>query len=169
MKTMKTMKTITRNYLTAIILTVMITSNAQGQSRMKEEKDKSTTYKTVKIDDLDIFYREAGDEKKPTLLLLHGYPTSSHMFRNLMKDLSSDYHLIAPDYPGFGRSSQPAMSEFDYTFENMSIIIEKLLKQLNINKYSIYLMDYGAPIGFRIAAKHPEESRIFNHPKWKCL
>jgi pimeloyl-ACP methyl ester carboxylesterase len=156
MKTMKTMKTITRNYLTAIILTFMITSNAQGQSRMKEEKDKSTTYKTVKIDDLDIFYREAGDEKKPTLLLLHGYPTSSHMFRNLIKDLSSDYHLIAPDYPGFGRSSQPAMTEFDYTFNNMSIIIEKLLKELDINKYSIYLMDYGAPIGFRIAAKHPE-------------
>nr|WP_321236179.1 alpha/beta hydrolase [uncultured Psychroserpens sp.] len=150
------MKTIIRNYVTAVILTFMFTSSVQGQLRTEDEGNQ-TVFKTEKVDGLDIFYREAGDKNKPTLLLLHGYPTSSHMFRNLIKDLASDYHLIAPDYPGFGRSSQPSMREFDYTFDNMSRVIEKLLKQLKINRYSIYLMDYGAPIGFRIASKHPEK------------
>jgi len=121
------------------------------------EKEKSATlYKNVSINGLNIFYREVGDVNKPTILLLHGYPTSSHMFRNLMTDLSVQYHVIAPDYPGFGRSDQPSMKDFDYTFDNMAIIVEDLLKELNINKYSIYLMDYGAPIGFRIASKYPE-------------
>ena len=93
----------------------------------------------------------------PQFLLLHGYPTSSHMFRNLIRDLSDDYHLLAPDYPGFGRSDQPPMSEFDYTFENMSKIVEGFLEALKVEKFSIYLMDYGAPIGYRIAAKYPEK------------
>jgi len=117
--------------------------------------DLKTSYKSIEIKGLDIFYREAGDKNKPTILLLHGYPTSSHMFRNLMTDLSVQYHVIAPDYPGFGRSEQPLMKDFDYTFDNMSKIVEELLNKLNINKYSIYLMDYGAPIGFRIASKYP--------------
>jgi pimeloyl-ACP methyl ester carboxylesterase len=115
-----------------------------------------TLHKTVEINGVDIFYREAGNKHKPTILLLHGYPTSSHMFRNLMEDLSDEYHLIAPDYPGFGNSEQPPMTDFDYTFDNMSNIVEGLLEKLEIKKYSIYLMDYGAPIGFRIAAKYPE-------------
>ena len=93
---------------------------------------------------------------KPTILLLHGYPTSSHMFRNLITDLSVQYHVLAPDYPGFGRSDQPKMKDFDYTFDNMASIVEGFLRELKVNKYSIYLMDYGAPIGFRIASKHPE-------------
>ncbi|MCZ6564539.1 MAG: alpha/beta fold hydrolase, partial [Gammaproteobacteria bacterium] len=116
----------------------------------------ATTHKTVQVNGLEIFYREAGSESAPTILLLHGYPTSSHMFRNLIRDLSDQYHLLAPDYPGFGRSEQPPMSEFDYTFDNMSMIVESFLEALNVEKFSIYLMDYGAPIGFRIAAKHPE-------------
>ena len=115
----------------------------------------ASSYKTVQVNGLDIFYREAGSSNAPTILLLHGYPTSSHMFRNLMRDLSDQYHLLAPDYPGFGRSAQPPMSEFEYTFDNMSKIVEGFLQALNVEKYSIYLMDYGAPIGFRIAAKHP--------------
>jgi len=115
-----------------------------------------TTYKTVKIEGLDIFYREAGPKNAHTILLLHGYPTSSHMFRNLINDLSDRYHLLAPDYPGYGRSEQPPMSEFDYTFDNMSKIIEGFLDALNVEKFSIYLMDYGAPIGYRIAAKYPQ-------------
>jgi pimeloyl-ACP methyl ester carboxylesterase len=114
-------------------------------------------FKTIKVNDLDIFYREAGSTDKPTILLLHGYPTSSHMFRNLMQDLSNDYHLIAPDYPGYGNSEQPSMAAFDYTFDNMALIVEGLLEELKIKKYSIYLMDYGAPIGFRIAAKYPNK------------
>lgn len=116
-----------------------------------------TSYHTRKINGVDIFYREAGDKKKPTLVLLHGYPTSSHMFRNLINNLAGDFHLIAPDYPGYGRSEQPPMANFEYTFENMSKIVTKLLSELDIQKYSLYLMDYGAPIGFRIASASPEK------------
>ncbi len=116
----------------------------------------TTFHKNVTVKGVNIFYREAGDVNKPTILLLHGYPTSSHMFRNLITDLSVRYHVLAPDYPGFGRSDQPMMKEFDYTFDNMAILVEGFLEELNVEKYSIYLMDYGAPIGFRIASKYPE-------------
>jgi len=122
-----------------------------------ERKANSTLYKTVEVNELNIFYREAGDVNKPTILLLHGYPTSSYMFRNLLTDLSVQYHVLAPDYPGFGKSDQPTIEEFNYTFDNMSNIVEGFLKELNINNYSIYLMDYGAPIGFRLASKYPEK------------
>lgn len=111
----------------------------------------------TKVSGVEIFYREAGEKGKPVLVLLHGYPTSSHMYRNLLHNLSDKYHLIAPDYPGFGRSEQPPMADFNYTFENFSVLIESLLEQLNITKFSLYLMDYGAPIGFRIAANHPQK------------
>jgi len=116
-----------------------------------------TTFKTENINGVEIFYREAGDISKPTLVLLHGYPTSSHMYRNLIQSLSHKYHLIAPDYPGYGRSEQPPMAEFDYTFDNFAKIITALLQRLNIQKYSLYLMDYGAPVGFRIASASPEK------------
>lgn len=119
-------------------------------------KNYPTFHKNVSVDGTNIFYREAGDINKPTILLLHGYPTSSHMFRDLITDLSAQYHVLAPDYPGFGRSDQPRIKEFDYTFDNMANIVEGFLKELKVKKYSIYLMDYGAPIGFRIAAKYPE-------------
>jgi len=121
-----------------------------------KEKTHATLHKTIKVNGLDIFYREAGDVNKPTILLLHGYPTSSYMFRNLITDLSVRYHVLAPDYPGFGRSDQPKMKDFDYTFDNMANIIESFLEELKVEKYSIYLMDYGAPIGFRIASKYPD-------------
>lgn len=116
-----------------------------------------TTFNTIKINGVDIFYREAGDKKNPTLVLLHGYPTSSHMYRNLIRDLSDKYHLIAPDYPGYGRSEQPPMAEFQYTFDNFANIVSALLEKLEIRKFSLYLMDYGAPIGFRIASASPEK------------
>ena len=119
--------------------------------------ERATTHNTIKVNGVDIFYREAGPTDKPTILLLHGYPTSSHMFRNLITDLSSDYHVLAPDYPGYGRSEQPAIEQFDYTFDNMALIVEGFLEAKKVGKYSIYLMDYGAPIGFRIAAKYPEK------------
>ena len=115
-----------------------------------------TSHQTVKVNGVNIFYREAGPKNAPTLLLLHGYPTSSHMFRNLIEDLSDKYHLIAPDYPGYGNSEQPSMANFEYSFDNMALLVEGLLEELKVEKYSIYLMDYGAPIGFRIAAKYPE-------------
>jgi pimeloyl-ACP methyl ester carboxylesterase len=116
-----------------------------------------TTFNTVKINGVEIFYREAGDRKNPTLVLLHGYPTSSHMYRNLIRDLSDRYHLIAPDYPGYGRSEQPPMAKFEYTFDNFAKIVTALLEKLEIRKYSLYLMDYGAPVGFRIASASPEK------------
>jgi len=125
-------------------------------SDSKEITTQATFYKNVTVNGVNIFYREAGDISKPTILLLHGYPTSSHMFRNLITDLSVQYHVLAPDYPGFGRSDQPAIADFEYTFDNMAVIVEGFLEALNVEKYSIYLMDYGAPIGFRIAAKYPE-------------
>ncbi|MFH4964058.1 alpha/beta hydrolase [Gaetbulibacter sp. M235] len=112
---------------------------------------------TTKVNGINIFYREAGQKGKPALVLLHGYPTSSHMYRNLLQSLSDDYYLIAPDYPGFGRSEQPSIADFNYTFENFTRIIEGLLEQLDINKFSLYLMDYGAPIGFRIASENPQK------------
>ncbi len=115
-----------------------------------------TLHKTVKVDGLDIFYREAGPENAPTILLLHGFPTSSHMFRNLIPALSDKFHLVAPDYPGFGHSSMPSVKEFDYTFDHLSQVIDKFTRKLGLNRYSLYVMDYGAPVGFRLAARHPE-------------
>ncbi|HEY9741931.1 MAG TPA: alpha/beta hydrolase [Coleofasciculaceae cyanobacterium] len=113
-------------------------------------------YRTVSIDGLDIFYREAGSRSNPTILLLHGFPTSSHMFRNLIPALADRFHLVAPDYPGYGNSSMPSLDEFDYTFDHLAEIVEKFVAAIDLKKYSLYVMDYGAPIGYRIAAKYPE-------------
>jgi pimeloyl-ACP methyl ester carboxylesterase len=115
-----------------------------------------TTFRTVLIDGLDIFYREAGSRDNPTILLLHGFPTSSHMFRNLIPALADRFHLIAPDYPGYGNSSMPTIDEFEYTFDRLAEIMEKFITAIDLKKYSLYVMDYGAPVGYRIAAKHPE-------------
>ena len=114
------------------------------------------TYNTVKVEGLDIFYREAGSKDSPTLVLLHGFPTSSHMFRNLMAMLEDRFHLVAPDYPGFGNSSMPTVDEFEYSFDHLADVMDGFLDALNLKKYSLYVFDYGAPIGYRIAAKHPE-------------
>lgn len=112
--------------------------------------------RTMEIGGLNIFYREAGSRENPTVLLLHGFPTSSHMFRNLIPELAKSYHVVAPDYPGFGSSSMPLVNEFDYTFDNLAEIVDEFTERLEIKKYSLYVMDYGAPVGFRLAAKHPE-------------
>ncbi len=114
-------------------------------------------YKTVTIDGLDIFYREAGNPENPTILLLHGFPTSSHMFRNLIPALADEFHLVAPDYPGYGFSAMPKVDEFEYSFDNVAKIVDKLIDALGLDKYSIYLMDYGAPVGFRVATHRPEK------------
>lgn len=113
-------------------------------------------HKTVNIDGLDIFYREAGSKDMPTLLLLHGFPTSSQMFRNLIPALADRYHVVAPDYPGFGNSSMPSVTEFDYSFDNLAKIVDRFTQKLELRHYSLYVMDYGAPVGFRLAAAHPE-------------
>ncbi len=113
------------------------------------------SYKVEKIDGLNIAYREAGDPANPTVLLLHGFPTSSHMFRNLIPELATAYHVIAPDYPGFGASDMPAAADYDYTFANAAETVTELLDVKGVGKYSVYLMDYGAPVGYRMFANEP--------------
>lgn len=115
-----------------------------------------TVHKTVDVDGLEIFYREAGPKDAPTILLLHGFPTSSHMFRNLIPQLSDRFHVVAPDYPGFGNSSMPTVDQFHYTFDNLAKVMERFIKKVGLKSYSLYLMDYGAPVGFRLAVSHPE-------------
>ncbi len=113
---------------------------------------------TITVDGQTIFYREAGDkEKGPTILLLHGFPTSSHMFRNIIPALSDKFHLVAPDYPGFGYNSMPPVDKFEYTFDHLAEIVDKLITQIGLERYSLYVMDYGAPVGYRLAVKHPEK------------
>ena len=113
-------------------------------------------YSVANINGINIFFRECGDKSKPTFLLLHGFPSSSHMFRNLMPLLSEKFHVIAPDYVGFGQSDAPGVDVFEYTFEHLTDYTEALLKMLGIEKYYMYVFDYGAPIGFRLALRAPE-------------
>lgn len=115
-----------------------------------------TLHKTVNVNGLEIFYREAGPKDAPIILLLHGFPTSSHMFRNLIPQLSDRYHVVAPDYPGFGNSSMPTVDQFTYSFDNLAKVMEQFTQEVGLKSYSLYLMDYGAPVGFRLAASHPE-------------
>jgi pimeloyl-ACP methyl ester carboxylesterase len=113
-------------------------------------------YKSIRVAGLEIFYREAGDPSKPVILLLHGFPSSSHMYRDLMNDLSASYHLIAPDYPGFGSSSCPSPEQFTYSFDHLADIMMNFIDTLGLRHYVLYMQDYGGPIGFRIACRHPE-------------
>ncbi|MBO9729325.1 MAG: alpha/beta hydrolase [Chitinophaga sp.] len=113
-------------------------------------------YKTVTVNQVNIFYREAGSPDAPTILLLHGFPSSSHMYRDLINDLADKYHVIAPDYPGFGGSSIPPLTTFDYTFDNLARIMEQFIDTLGLKKFTWYLQDYGGPVGFRIITKRPD-------------
>jgi pimeloyl-ACP methyl ester carboxylesterase len=116
-----------------------------------------TTYHHAIIQGHKIFYREAGSPTKPTIVLLHGFPSSSHMFRDLIPQLAGDFHIIAPDYLGFGYSDAPSTSRFQYTFDNVTAIIDELLfSHLKLKSFSLYVQDYGAPVGFRIASRHPD-------------
>ena len=115
-----------------------------------------THHRTTKVDGVNIFYREAGPADAPVVLLLHGFPTSSHMFRNLIPALADRYHVIAPDYPGFGQSDMPDRAKFAYTFDRFAELVDGLLDQLGVTRYAMYVMDYGAPVGWRLALKHPE-------------
>ncbi|WSH67304.1 alpha/beta hydrolase [Rhizobium ruizarguesonis] len=113
-------------------------------------------YRSTQIDGVNMFYREAGPADGPVVLLLHGFPTSSHMFRNLIPLLADRYHVIAPDYPGFGQSDDPDHTKFAYTFGHYADMVDTLMGQLGAAKYAMYVMDYGAPVGYRLALKHPE-------------
>ena len=138
------------------LLVILAMSIAFGSSQAIAENASGVSYKTVAVENVDIFYREAGDPGKPTLLLLHGFPTSSHMFRDLITELADEYHLVAPDYPGYGFSSMPAVDEFDYSFDNIAQLMEQFVDVVGLDRFSLYLMDYGAPVGFRIATSQPE-------------
>ena len=113
-------------------------------------------YRTVEVDNLTIFYRECGNATQPVLLLLHGFPSSSHMFRDLIANLSGSFHIVAPDYPGFGQSTAPGLGDFEYTFDHLSDVIESFIDQLQLTDINVYMQDYGGPVGFRIASRRPE-------------
>jgi pimeloyl-ACP methyl ester carboxylesterase len=121
-----------------------------------EATGNTTHYRTATVDGINLFYREAGPTTGPVVVLLHGFPTSSHMFRNLIPALADRYHVIAPDYPGFGQSAAPDHSKFAYTFEHYASLMNALLQQLGAKRYAMYVMDYGAPVGYRLALLHPE-------------
>jgi pimeloyl-ACP methyl ester carboxylesterase len=120
------------------------------------EKLRKTRHRFVDVDGLKIFYREAGADTSPALLLLHGFPTSSHMFRDLIPALADDYHVVAPDLPGFGFSDAPGRAQFKYTFDHLAGVIDRFTTVAGLARYAIYVFDYGAPVGFRIATRRPE-------------
>lgn len=135
---------------------VLLPSPALANDTAAVVHHEQVLFRSQSIDGVKVAYREAGDPSKPTVLLLHGFPTSSHMFRNLIPQLARDYHVIAPDYPGFGASEMPAAEDFEYSFANLASMMTRLLDIKKVDRYSVYLMDYGAPVGFRMFAEHPE-------------
>lgn len=135
---------------------IMAQTNRQT-SIEKEINHSNVLYKTIEINGQSIFYREAGRHNKQTILFLHGFPSSSRMWQPLLENLSEDYHVIAPDYIGFGHSSQPDTNSFDYTFDNLTEYIDKFITQLSLDKFILVQQDYGGPIGMRIVAKNPKK------------
>jgi len=143
----------------AVTLLACVTPNGTGTARAGETAGATrfvTHYRTTMVDGISVFYREAGPSDGPVVLLLHGFPTSSHMFRNLIPVLADRYHVIAPDYPGFGQSAMPDHTQFAYTFGHYADLMDGLLEQMKVQRYAMYVMDYGAPVGYRLALKHPE-------------
>ena len=116
----------------------------------------SVTYRKVDAGGIGVFYREAGSKDSPAILLLHGFPTASHMFRELIPQLADRFRLVAPDLPGFGQSDMPSRSVFTYTFENLTNVIDRFTEVIGIQRFAIYVFDYGAPVGFRLAVRHPD-------------
>jgi pimeloyl-ACP methyl ester carboxylesterase len=115
-----------------------------------------TTYQTISVDGLRIFYREAGPKEAPAMLLLHGFPSSSRMYEPLLSRLANRYHLIAPDYPGFGHSDAPSATAFSYTFDRLAAVIDSFIQVLDLSRHTLFMQDYGGPVGFRLALAHPE-------------
>ena len=143
--------------ITAITWTTGLSSPAVAEQPQIRSPGVRVAHKTVKVGDLDIFYREAGPMDAPTVLLLHGFPTSSQMYRNLIPALADKYHVVAPDYPGFGHSSMPPRDKFAYTFDNLANVMNEFTEKVGLRSYALYVQDYGAPIGYRLAVRHPEQ------------
>jgi pimeloyl-ACP methyl ester carboxylesterase len=140
-----------------VMVAVMLTTIAGMDAQRKENPvEQMVFYRTVKVDGLSIFYREAGPKDAPTILLLHGLPSSSRMFQSLLTRLSDSYHLIAPDYPGFGHSDWPDPKEFAYTFDHIAAVMDDFSDALGLQRYTLYMQDYGGPVGFRMVLAHPE-------------
>src|SRR5947209_9088583 len=143
--------------ITLMISMMLISAQLLAQPRRKEHVvEHPTFYRTVQVDGLSIFYREAGPRSARTILLLHGLPSSSRMFEPLFKRLSDRYHLVAPDYPGFGHSDWPDPREFAYTFDHYAGITNHFTEALGLSRYTLYMQDYGGPVGFRMVLAHPE-------------
>lgn len=135
------------------------TAQAQSPVRSSPSTSATTAYHTIKVDGLDIFYREAGPRDAPTILLLHGYPSSSRMFATLIPLLADRYHLVAPDYPGFGQSEAPPAAQFRYTFDHLAEVVDHFTQAIGLKTYILYQQDYGGPVGMRLAIAHPERVR----------
>jgi pimeloyl-ACP methyl ester carboxylesterase len=144
--------------LGSIAFLVILLATAVGMAAQRGEKamEPQVFYRTVKIDGLSIFYREAGPKNAPTILLLHGLPSSSRMFQPLLTRLSDKYHLVAPDYPGFGHSDWPDPKQFDYTFDHIASVMDDFTEALGLMHYTLYMQDYGGPVGFRMALANPD-------------
>jgi pimeloyl-ACP methyl ester carboxylesterase len=164
----------TRSYLIAVCLALLAAAPvAWGQAHNStgiaapvsastvSSDSSSTRYRTIKIDGLDLFYREAGPADAPIVLLLHGFPASSFMYRDLITRLADRYRVIAPDYPGFGYSAAPSTENYQYTFDQLAGVIAKFADQLGLKRYSIYMQDFGGPVGYRLATRHPEKVSAF--------
>ena len=156
------MKTTLKTLLTAGVLALTLTGSfaslpeARAVDATVASQTVNVNYRSETIDGVRIAYREAGDATRPTVLLLHGFPTSSHMFRKLIPQLARHYHVLAPDYPGFGASDMPKAEDFDYSFDNIARIVTKLIDRKGVDRYAVYLMDYGAPVGYRMFANYPK-------------
>ena len=140
----------------AFLLTLGSDRVAVAQSPAPAADPPKVYHKTVKVDGLDIFYRDAGPKDAPVVLMLHGFPTSSQMFRNLIPKLADKYRVIVPDYPGSGHSSMPGRDQFAYTFDNLAKVTDEFTEKLGLTSYALYVQDYGAPVGYRLAVKHAE-------------
>ena len=150
------------NWMNALMLIALMIlgnnnlSHAGNNNNSNSNNNSTVRYGTEAVDGIDIFYRESGDPSKQTVVLLHGFPHSSHQYREVLAQVGDQYHVIAPDYPGFGDSAFPSVDEYTYTFDNIAQTMDKFLEQRGLDRYVLMIHDYGAPIGFRIATQHPE-------------
>jgi pimeloyl-ACP methyl ester carboxylesterase len=148
----------TKSIIRTLTTLTVVLATASGMNAQKKDKamEQSVFYRTVKVDGLSIFYRETGPKSAPTILLLHGLPSSSRMFQPLLTRLADNYHLVAPDYPGYGHSDWPDPKQFDYTFDHIASVMNDFTQALGLSPYTLYMQDYGGPVGFRMALRYPE-------------